>query len=283
MKSADFYCRKLATSHYENFSVASPFVGLERRRDLWRIYAYCRTTDDFGDEHDLTGAGESAARTARLQRWREDVAGLFAGALPIHPVLIALRDTIERHGLRAQSFLDLIDANVQDQHVDSYEDWATLRDYCSRSAAPVGRMVLGVFEVKNPRAGVLSDDVCIGLQLANFAQDVSLDTARGRSYLLQHDLRAGGTIAATRAHCERARGLLASGIELEHMVPSTLRRQLVLYRFGGLAILDQITRSGYRTAQRRPRVSLFAKCALLLRALCTPANRATDAAGLEPV
>ena len=274
MAAADEYCRLLASRHYENFTVASRFVPGSIRRDLARIYAYCRTTDDLGDE---SGSGARA----QLAQWRQDVADLFAGARPAHPVLVALRETIEHHKLQPAPFLDLIQANLQDQEISTYDTWADLRAYCMHSAAPVGRMVLGAFGIGGTIAQGLSDDVCIGLQLANFAQDVSLDAAKGRTYLLQSELREGGVAAAVRAHCERARELLASGKELEAMAPAALRFQLALYRLGGLAITGAIRRAGYRTDTVRPQVSRLVKAALVARALLAATRGQARAGKLE--
>lgn len=258
--AADAYCWRLACQHYENFTVASRLLRRGLRRDLARVYAYCRSTDDLGDEH-------GAAARAHLERWREEVVELFAGGRPTHPVLVALRDTVHRYQLPAQPFLDLIQANLQDQDVSSYAAWPELRAYCDKSAAPVGRIVLRLFRINTPAAEPLSDDVCIGLQLANFAQDVSIDAAKGRTYLLQTDLQTGGLTGATRGLCERARTLLASGRELEGLAPWPLRFQLALYRLGGLAIVDAIERLGYRTDLRRPRVSPWAKLLVLQHAV----------------
>lgn len=258
-ETADAFCTLLAGTHYENFIVASRLQSADTRRDLARIYAYCRTTDDLGDESGGDGL-------ARLERWRGEVTGLFEGAPVVHPVLVALRETVSRCRMPAEPFLDLIEANVQDQRVSSYETWPELRSYCTNSAAPVGRMVLRVFGLSSPAAQRLSDDVCIGLQLANFAQDVGRDKAKGRCYLLQSELRTGGIEGATKAHCDRARDLLASGCELEIMAPRLLRLQLALYRLGGLAIVAAIERAGHRTDVSRPRVSAPARALTLVRA-----------------
>ena len=257
--AADAYCRQRAGTHYENFIVAARWQDPQRRLDLARVYAYCRTTDDLGDE-----SGSEAL--VRLARWRDEVAAMFEGAAPIHPVLVALRDTAARHHLPAKPFLDLIAANVQDQTVSAYENWADLQAYCVLSAAPVGRMVLGVFGMSGVSAEQLSDDVCIGLQLANFAQDVSVDARKGRTYLLQSEIRSGGVVEATKAHCDRARALLASGYHLECMAPAPLRFQLALYRLGGLAIVAAIERAGYQTGAFRPTVSPAAKAMTLVSA-----------------
>jgi squalene synthase HpnC len=260
LEAADAYCRMLTQRHYENFSVASRFVDAATRLDLSRIYAFCRTTDDLGDESPNGSALE------RLARWRSEVEALFAGTPPVHPVLVALAPTVERHHMAPQPFLDLIEANVQDQRVKKYRTWDELIGYCQLSAAPVGRMVLRVFDIDDPESERLSDDVCIGLQLANHAQDVSRDATIGRRYLVESDLTGADTSAAVQAMVARARVLLGSGRELERRVPQPLRLQLMLYRMGGLAICDAIQAIGYKTENERPSVSATTKVSLVVRA-----------------
>ena len=262
LAAADAYCRTLTLRHYENFTVASRFVPADVRVDLMRFYGFCRTTDDLGDE-----SGSTTKALSRLERWKGEVQELFDGGAPVHPVLVALRQTVARRRLDSKPFVDLIAANEQDQRVHSYEAWPELEAYCMLSAAPVGRVVLRIFGVEDARAQGCSDDVCIGLQLANHAQDVSRDAVLGRSYLLEEDLRASGAQGAVKALVDRARTLLASGRTLEGMVAGALRVQLALYRLGGLAICDAIARDGYRTQVKRPSVSKGAKVAILAKAL----------------
>lgn len=261
LEAADAYCRFLTGRHYENFSVASSFVDAEKRRDLARIYAFCRSTDDLGDE-----SRTEAAALTRLARWKEETAAMLEGRPPNHPVLLALQQTIEARRMPAQPFLDLIEANIMDQTVKSYATWPELIRYCELSAAPVGRMVLRVFGMEGHALEKLSDDVCIGLQLANHAQDVSRDAAIGRRYLVDSDLATGGTEGAVKSMVERARELLASGKALEKQAPVALRLQLALYRLGGLAICRSIEGVGYKTESHRPHVSTATKVSLVLRA-----------------
>jgi len=268
VQSADAYCRLLATRHYENFAVVSRAVPGRVRLDLMRWYAFCRTTDDFGDESDSRHEA-----LERLASWRAQTEEFFAGRAPVHPVLIALRETVEHYGLDKQPFIDLIAANEQDQQVLTYRNWPQLQAYCMLSAAPVGRVVLQFFGIANPQTEKLSDDVCIGLQLANHAQDVSRDQKMGRTYLIEDDLQAGGVTGAVRALVERARSLLASGTTLEGFAPAPLRMQLALYRLGGLAICAEIERMGYRTDVSRPSVSKRTKMGLLVRAALEAAGR----------
>lgn len=269
LDAADAYCQEMLR-HYENFTVASRLSPRSLRRDLTRVYAFCRYTDDLGDE-----SGDRELATRRLTRWRDDVEESFSRGERTHPVLVALAETVGRTGLDAQPFLDLIDANLQDQRVETYEDWPALRAYCTRSAAPVGRMVLRVFGIDDPIAAGLSDDVCIGLQLANFAQDVSVDARLGRTYLLQCEIREHGGESAVRLMCERARGLLASGRELETLAPARLRVQLALYRLGGEAILDAVAACDYRTATHRPVVETPARLRIVSGALARGVRRDT--------
>lgn len=273
LRSADAYCHYLSRRHYENFSVVSLFLRSDIRTHLSRIYAFCRTTDDFGDEsprseEEPRASAARGVRTRRLELWRDEVRGCFApDPSPIHPVLIALMPTINECGLSEGDLLDLIQANIQDQTVSTYETWDDLRRYCMLSAAPVGRMVLAVFGVDNPVAKTLSDDVCIGLQLANHAQDVKRDAVNGRSYLLESVIRSRGHHQAVRDLCDRADELLMSGTALEAMVPLPLRAQLALYRLGGLEVVRSIRRLGYRTDESRPAVSTLSKFLLLIRSM----------------
>jgi squalene synthase HpnC len=276
IESADAYCRLLATRHYENFAVASKIVPARIRLDLMRFYAFCRTTDDLGDE-----SGSRAAALSRLARWRDETQAFFEGAAPVHPVLIALQETAAHYKLEKQPFIDLIAANEQDQRVHTYQTWPQLQAYCMLSAAPVGRVVLRFFGIANPVTEKLSDDVCIGLQLANHAQDVSRDAKIGRRYLLDEDLASGETRHAIEAMVRRARSLLASGKTLETMAPGALRLQLALYRLGGMAICDAIEHLGYATEVTRPSVSKRAKVGILVRAVMEAAHRRTEVRNAE--
>ncbi|MEO8897116.1 MAG: squalene/phytoene synthase family protein [Candidatus Dormibacter sp.] len=261
---ADAFCRRLARRHYENFTVASAVLPAELRIHLARIYAYCRVTDDLGDE---------SRSDARLHGWCNDVAAALTGeSVPTHPVLLALRETVAECSIPLQPFLDLVSANLQDQRVTHYATWADLEAYCQLSAAPVGRMVLAVLGIRGAQAEQLSDSVCIGLQLANFAQDVAVDARLGRCYLPEDEIAALGIRGAVRALSERAEALLDEGRELEAMTSGRLRAQLAMYRLGGTAILDAIRRAAFRTDVVRPHVSSTLKARLAAEAIAALAS-----------
>jgi squalene synthase HpnC len=273
---AERYCRALATSHYENFTVVSWFLPRELRQHMYNIYAFCRWSDDLGDE-----TGDTARSTELLAWWRRELHRCFAGQAS-HPVYVALRPTIDRFELEPQPFEDLISAFEQDQRVTEYDTFDQLRDYCRRSADPVGRLVLKLFEQSTPEHVAWSDSICTGLQLANFWQDVDRDLTKGRVYLPREDrLRSGYSdedlharrttpafIELMKFEVDRARQFLLAGWPLLRSVKGRrLRLDLELFLAGGLKILDEIESIGYRVWERRPTVTRGAKAGLLIKGL----------------
>lgn len=269
------YCRRLAESHYENFTVASLLLPRRLLPHFHAIYAYCRWADDLGDE---AGGGERAL--GLLRWWREELLRCYDGHTR-HPVMIALRPTIERFRIPPDPFLDLLVAFEQDQRVLRYDSYGQLLDYCRNSANPVGRLVLYLCACHDEQRGRLADRVCTGLQLANFWQDVSRDLDIGRVYLPREDReRFGYTDADLEArrctpqfrsllHFEvaRARSLFHEGLPLVDMMPADVRLDIELFIRGGLAILDKITAQNYDVWRARPVLSKRDKAALVGKAL----------------
>jgi squalene synthase HpnC len=251
---------RAARAHDENFPVAFFFLPPAERADMRAVYAFCRATDDLGDE------GDPALRLERLEAWREDTLRCFGGE-PRDPRLRALAATIARHDLPPEPFTRLIRANVMDQEQSRWPTYADLLHYCEHSATPVGRMVLGVLGYRDPWRVGMSDATCIGLQLANFWQDVRRDLRdRGRIYLPLEDLARFGVreedLALPRAtaavrelvafEVARAREWLRRGAPLAKVVPRRAALDLRMFTAGGLAICDAIARQDHDTLRRRP-------------------------------
>lgn len=268
---AQSYCTRLATTHYENFTVASLLLPRRLLPHFHAIYAYCRWADDLGDE---TGGGTRALNL--LKWWREELLRCYEGA-PRHPVMIALRRTIERFQIPAKPFLDLLLAFEQDQRVQRYETYEQVLGYCENSANPVGRLVLYLCESFDDERARLSDRICTGLQLANFWQDVSRDLDIGRVYLPAEDRRRFGysdedlearrfTAAFAellRFEVDRARALFIEGYPLVRMIPDDLRIDIELFIRGGLAILGKIEACQYNVWKSRPKLAKWEKIAML--------------------
>ena len=198
LDEARAYCRQLAESHYENFHVATWFLPKPLRPHFQSIYAYCRISDDLGDE-----VGDRAVALALLDLWGRELDACYEGRAR-HPVFVALAETIRACNIPKEPFADLLVAFRQDQTVTRYATMDDVLGYCRYSANPVGRLVLYACGEVSDENFRLSDATCSALQLANFWQDVRVDFAKDRVYLPQDDMRRFGvsdeTIAARRRH-----------------------------------------------------------------------------------
>jgi squalene synthase HpnC len=273
---AERYTRWLATHHYENFNVVSWLLPRRLHQHFYNVYAYCRWSDDLGDE---VAAPERALEL--LDAWEDELRLTYRGGRkPSHPVLIALGETIRAKNIPIEPFSDLLRAFRQDQRVHRYATWDDVLDYCVYSANPVGRLVLYLCDYRDERQR-LSDYTCTALQLANFWQDVSRDLEKGRIYIPLDELRAHGLseeeivarrfderyVALKKSLIARTRELFAAGAPLAACVDRTLRVDLELFSRGGLAILDAIEAAGYNTLEHRPALSKLSKLQLIGGAL----------------
>jgi len=276
LEEARVWCRHLAETHYENFHVATWFLPEKLRPHFHSIYAYCRVSDDLGDE---VGSKDSAL--ALLDFWGRELDACYAGRTR-HPVFVALAETIRACGIPKEPFADLLTAFRQDQLVTRYANMDEVLGYCRYSANPVGRLVLYACGEASEEKFKLSDATCSALQLANFWQDVRVDWGKDRVYLPQDDMQRFGvsdaTIAAGVATDEfrallrhevgYARSLFAQGLPLIGMVSRDLAIDLDLFSRGGLEILSAVERCNYDVLSARPAISKGSKLALGFRALC---------------
>ena len=274
LEEAQQYCARLAGSHYENFSVATWFLPRRLRQHFFNVYAYCRISDDLGDE-----VGDPSASIALLDQWQSELDACYTGT-PRHPVFVALAQTVRQFEIPQHEFSDLLRAFRQDQTITRFETFADVLAYCRYSANPVGHLVLYLCGYRDPERQQLSDFTCTALQLANFWQDVSIDYAKGRIYLPLEDLRRFSVnesdIAAQRntpAFCammqfevERARDWFDRGLPLIAQVDRELAVDLELSSRGGQEILSAIERQGFSVLGHRPEISKPRKLALVARA-----------------
>jgi squalene synthase HpnC len=274
LAEAQQYCASLANSHYENFSVATWFLPRRLRQHFCNVYAYCRISDDLGDE-----VGDPSASLALLDQWQAELDACYAGT-PRHPVFVALAETVRQFEIPQREFSDLLRAFRQDQTITRFETFNDVLAYCRFSANPVGHLVLYLCGYSDPERQQLSDFTCTALQLANFWQDVSVDYAKGRIYLPLEDLRRFGVteqdIGAQRntpAFCammqfevERALDWFERGLPLIDQVDRELAVDLDLFSRGGQEILNAIERQRFAVLGNPPKISKPRKLALVARA-----------------
>jgi squalene synthase HpnC len=277
LAEAQAWCKHLATTHYENFHVATFFLPAALRPHFHSVYAFCRTSDDLGDE-----VADTATATRLLAQWRAMLHECYERPeASKHPVFVGLQPTIAQCSLPREQFDDLISAFEEDQIITHHESIASLERYSRYSANPVGRMVLLVAGYRSEECFALSDEICTGLQLANFYQDVVEDDARGRRYV-PADAMARFGVTDAQIHerrfdenfrsmmkflVEDARARLMRGQRIVELVDRDLAATLALFVKGGNAILDAIAAQDYDTLKARPVVTKGAKLRLLGGAL----------------
>ena len=275
LDEARAWCKRLAESHYENFHVASWFLPKDLRPHFHAIYAYCRVSDDLGDE-----VPDRSAALALLDFWGRELDACYEGRAR-HPVFVALAETIQDCFIPKDPFADLLAAFRQDQTDTRFGTMDDLLAYCRYSANPVGRLVLYACGEANEENFHLSDATCTALQLANFWQDVREDYKKGRIYIPKKDMETFGVseeyIAdgiVTPGFCglmiceiDYTRALFEEGLPLIGKVNRDLATDLDLFSRGGLEILRAIEERGYDVLSARPAISKGRKLALLLRAV----------------
>ncbi len=181
------HCQAIAKAHYENFPVASRLLPKHIRRSVAAIYAFARTADDIADEGDLT----RETRLELMTGFETSLYDIQYGKPPTDPLFIALQHTIECFNLPIQLFYDLLTAFRQDILKNRYKDFAELKDYCHYSANPIGRLLLHLAGQASRKNLELSDNICTGLQLINFVQDIEIDlSTKQRCYIPLDELNA---------------------------------------------------------------------------------------------
>jgi squalene synthase HpnC len=275
LEDARRYCERLAKTHYENFSIATWFLPRRLRQHFYNVYAYCRISDDLGDE-----VGDPQQSLELLDQWEAELNACYEGS-PKHPVFVALAETVKQCGIPKHEFSDLLIAFRQDQTVTRFETFDDILGYCRYSANPVGHLVLYLCGYSDAERQQLSDYTCTALQLANFWQDIFVDYGKGRIYLPLEDLRrfgvTGDDIAQRRAtpqfiammkfEVERARDWFARGFPLVKKVNRELAIDLELFSRGGQEILNAVERQGFDVLRARPEISKSRKLLLVMRAV----------------
>jgi len=272
LRDAYAICWQIACRHYENFPIGSLLLPRPLRRHLAAIYAFARIADDYADE----GTRSRGERLALLDAWERQLDQAYRGA-PSSPVFVALADTVERFAIPPEPFRALLEAFRYDADFRPFPSFADLRNYCRHSADPVGHLVLYLFGYRDRERQALADEVCTGLQLANFWQDLAIDTAKGRLYVPLADLEQFGVIpeqvcagprdervrSLIAFQVDRARGFLQRGLALSQRVDRRLAREVRLFALGGLAILERIEKSDFDVFSSRPTLSRWDRVRLL--------------------
>ena len=252
----------MGVGHYENFPVASLLLPSRLRRPVSAIYRFARTADDFADEGDFP----PSVRLARLAHFDAQLEAIERGEPPQEPLFVELGQVIAAHRLPLAPFHALLSAFSQDCVKSRYADYAELLDYSRRSADPVGRLLLHLFDACAPDTLACSDRICTALQLINFWQDVAIDYAKDRIYLPLEDMRRFSVAetqlgrgeadssfrALMRFQVARTRALLYEGAALGQRLKGRIGLEIRLVIAGGDTILQKILDADCDVFRHRP-------------------------------
>lgn len=252
----------MPVDHYENFPVASVLLPRRLRQPIETIYRFARGADDIADEGDR----RDDERLQGLAAYRDELDRIERGEPAQTAEFTALANVIADWKLPTPLFRDLLDAFAQDVVKKRYADYPELLDYCRRSANPVGRLLLHLFDRASEENLRRSDCICTALQLINFWQDIAVDWEKQRVYLPQDDLARFGVdesliadrrrtpewIALIDFQIERTRQLMLDGAPLVRDLPGRMGWEIRLTVQGGLRILERIQRARGDVFLQRP-------------------------------
>ena len=272
------YCQDVAAEHYENFPVASRLLPRQFRQPVAVIYAFARTADDFADE----GNYSAEERLKLLDEYNDRLLRLISGIPDSDPIFIALSDVIKRYALPIGLFEDLLSAFRQDVSKQRYENFDEVLDYCRRSANPIGRLLLFLYNEASTQNLSLSDQICTALQLINFLQDLLQDfDEHNRVYLPQDEMKSHhisetdignrNSSAAmqnlVQLQVQRAKALLLAGAPLGYKLSGRIGLELRMIIQGGMCILEKLENNQGNVFQR-PRLQKSDYLRMFWNALC---------------
>ena len=259
----------MAVNHYENFPVASVLLPASIRTDVVNLYRFARSADDIADEGDAS----PIERLKALSQYRQALHTIgenprlkSVGDASLDLIFVPLAATIIKHSLPLTPCSDLLSAFEQDITVKHYQTEQSLNDYCRRSANPVGRLMLILFQKNDALSHGQSDAICTALQRINFLQDIAIDFDKERIYLPKQSIEASGVTLAhfTQQRCDKAwcrlmegqvqicRHLMQQGAPLGRRLRGRAAWEMRLIIQGGLRILEKIEAVNFDVFRHRP-------------------------------
>jgi len=265
-KKIELNVGSLARNHYENFPVSSFLIPVNYRKDIAIVYWFARTADDFADEGNI----ENVRRLENLNKFEQE----FIDSLKSdseNQYFRALSEVINKRKLTIQYFLDLLSAFKQDVIKKRYDNYLDVLEYCVRSANPIGRILLELFNVIDKNAIMYSDKICTALQLTNFYQDTKIDFEKGRIYYPKSEMEMFSVTekmfeineinpnikALVKHNVHRAQNLFDEGKNLLEYLSGRFKYEIKWTIAGGEKILDKIRKQDYDVFSNRPKLNNY--------------------------
>ena len=270
LKSSIEICYKIINKNYENFPILLSFIRKSLMDDYAAMYAFSRGADYIGDD-------SKGDRLKELKIWGIELKKAYEKKASL-PVFIALQNTIEKHNLKFETFNRIIQANIMDQKIKKYNSFTDLLNYCSYSANPVGELVLNTMGYKNKKFISLSNNICSGLQITNFLQDLIKDKKINRCYIPQDLIKSYGLNDdifnenytfddESKKSLEKIinkmvtlnRNLYQKGKKLTSLLSKKEKIIIQIFLISGEKILSKIEKGGFDILKNKPKTNKIEK------------------------
>jgi squalene synthase HpnC len=287
LEEAYKYCESVARSHYENFPVASFFIPKNKRKYIYNIYAFARLADDIADSDSLS----PVEKTIKLDKLDKELKDCFENVYNNENndqlnIFKALHNTAFELNINADEFSNLLKAFKQDAVKQRYDKFEELIEYSNYSANPIGHLVLNTFgyhSENDEELFRLSDNICTGLQLINFWQDVGRDLEINRIYipfkemqkfnyseeLLLKKIENDDFINLIKSLVEMTKEIFNKGKGIEKKLTGRLKLELKAIYNGGNEIIKKIEKINYKVLSGRVEIKKSDKMKLVLKTIIT--------------
>lgn len=168
--------RNSSTTYY----YTSLFFPLQIREDVFHLYAYVRTVDNFVDN--------VTPDVASFHTWKKQTLQILQGQPSNIDSVQKLATVIKKYSIDHQWIHAFLKAMETDLTKRSYETFHELEEYMYGSAEVVGLMMSQIMRLPK-EAFYAARKLGTGMQLINFVRDISEDLSFNRIYIPQEDLK----------------------------------------------------------------------------------------------
>lgn len=167
--------RKGSTTYY----FSSIFFPKKVRDDVFTLYAFVRTADDFVDQTPADSNGFLNFKKMTMS----SMAGGKSGNEIIDDFILLARE----NNFNSEWVVDFLESMESDLHIKSYKTFSDLEKYIYGSADVIGLMMARIMNLKEESfdaARLLGKS----MQIINFVRDIKEDLELGRVYMPQNEI-----------------------------------------------------------------------------------------------
>ena len=194
--------RQNSTSYY----YSSLFFPKDIREDVFKLYAYVRTADDYVDEKPQQPEKLEEMKTKTLENWENQDSG--------DKIVDIFLEVANKYDFKKQWAAAFINSMQMDTEKNEYQQMDESLEYIYGSAEVIGLMMtqmLGLDEDAKEASKMLGR----AMQYCNFIRDIKEDPQLGRRYLPRDEMEQYGleTLEEDEVDSEKFREFIKSQIK----------------------------------------------------------------------